>query len=86
MYSVTISGVGDASLPPFIAFHNEHGQGMAIWVATTLDMIPPGVVLINPQTGEDVAVSSPINLLRLILVMTALPEKEHNHYSVMLFL
>ncbi len=36
---------------PFVPILIE-GQPMAIWVATTLDMIPTGSLIINPQTGK----------------------------------
>ncbi len=39
-------------LPPTLPFLGEQGQPMAVWVASTLDSIPPGSILINPSTCE----------------------------------
>jgi len=37
---------------PFLSFTDETGEPLAIWVASTIDQIPPGSIIINPQTGE----------------------------------
>ena len=31
---------------------DEHGQQVLFWVCSTLDVIPPGSVIINPDTRE----------------------------------
>lgn len=37
---------------PFIQFPCESGEPLAIWVATTIELIPAGSYIINPQTGQ----------------------------------
>lgn len=37
---------------PFLSFTDETGEPLAIWVASTIDQIPPGSIIINPQSGE----------------------------------
>lgn len=44
--------IGDGTGVPFLPFPNEHGQPMVVWVASTVDVIPAGSMIINPQTGQ----------------------------------
>ena len=37
---------------PFLPFTGEHGEPLAIWVASAIEKIPPGSLIINPQTGK----------------------------------
>ena len=37
---------------PFLPFTGDHGEPLAIWVASAIDKIPPGSLIINPQTGK----------------------------------
>ncbi len=37
-------------VPPILQLMGDQGQPMAVWVASTLDSIPPGSIIINPQT------------------------------------
>jgi len=39
-------------MSPFLPFTGEHGEPLAIWVASAIDKIPPGSLIINPQTGK----------------------------------
>jgi len=41
-----------ASVSPFLPFTGEHGEPLAIWVASAIEKIPPGSLIINPQTGK----------------------------------
>jgi len=41
-----------ASGSPFLPFTGEHGEPLAIWVASAIEKIPPGSLIINPQTGK----------------------------------
>jgi len=45
---------GSSHVPgsPFLPFAGEHGEPLAIWVASAIDKIPPGSLIINPQTGK----------------------------------
>ena len=40
------------SASPFLPFTGEHGEPLAIWVASAIEKIPPGSLIINPQTGK----------------------------------
>jgi hypothetical protein len=37
---------------PFLSFTDDQGEPLAIWVASTIEQIPPGSFIINPQTGK----------------------------------
>lgn len=51
--AVSVEDYGSqASGSPFLPFTGEHGEPLAIWVASAIEKIPPGSLIINPQTGK----------------------------------
>ena len=49
---VTGESVSPGVAAPQLPFTVDSGQPLAVWVATSLDSIPAGSVLINPQTAQ----------------------------------
>lgn len=45
-------GDGPLAGSPFLPFTDDHGEPLAIWVASTISQIPPGSIIINPRKGE----------------------------------
>jgi len=47
-----LAGMNAVSSSPFLSFTDDQGEPLAIWVASTIEQIPPGSFIINPQTGK----------------------------------
>lgn len=51
-FCISGESVSPGSVLPQLPFSMEGGQPVAVWVASSMSVIPPGSVLINPQTGQ----------------------------------